>query len=90
MEQTLKPPYSRRQLRRFLAALDDELASSSSGEHTLIVGGGFVMSQQVHLRRTNDVDVISDGLTPTVAEAARSVAMRLGIAADWINACGCP
>lgn len=86
MEQTLKPPYSRRQLQRFLAELDSELARSPGGEHTLIVGGGFVMSQQVYMRRTNDVDVISGGLTPAVAQAARSVAMRLGIAADWINA----
>ena len=40
----------------------------------------------MYLRSTNDVDVICDSLTPAVVEAARSVAMRLGIAADWINA----
>lgn len=86
MEQTRKPPYSRRQLQRFLAALDAELARSSSEQHTLVVGGGYVMSHQVYMRRTNDVDVISDGLTAPVADAARAVAMQLGITATWINA----
>lgn len=86
MEQTRKPPYSRRQLQSFLAELDKELARISNEKHTLIVGGGYVMSHQVYLRRTNDVDVISDGLTPVVAQAARTVAMSLGIVANWINA----
>ena len=85
MELTHKPPYSRRQLRRFIKELDKELARSGDDHHTLIVGGGFVMSHQVYLRRTNDVDVISDGFTTPIAETARSVSMRLGIAADWIN-----
>ena len=86
MELTHKPPYSRRQLRGFLVELDRELARATSEEHTLIVIGGFVMAHCLYFRSTDDVDVIGDGLTPAVAQAARSVAMRLGIAADWINA----
>ena len=86
MELTHKPPYSRRQLKRFLVELDRELARATSEEHTLIVVGGFVMAHCLYFRSTDDVDVVGDGLTPAVAQAARSVAMRLGIAADWINA----
>jgi len=86
MELTHKPPYSRRQLKRFLVELDLELARATSEKHTLTVIGGFVMAHCLYFRSTDDVDVVGDGLTPAVAQAAQSVAMRLGIAADWINA----
>lgn len=86
MELTRKPPYTRRRLEKYLKELDRELTALEPREHVeLVVGGAFVLMHELRGRLSADVDVISEGLTPPVAAAARRVAFRMGIAADWIN-----
>ena len=85
MEQKRKPPYRRRELDKFLAALDEELSARGSGPVELSVGGGFVMARQMRFRLTNDIDIFGGEMHEDVRDAARAVAFRYGISADWIN-----
>lgn len=71
---------------QYFAEVDAELGRRyPSVSSTLVVVGGAAMTERVDGRSTNDVDVISEGMTNEIREAARTIAQRHNLRPDWIN-----
>ena len=70
-----------------LEALFDEVdAELGNGEPVKVVAcGGAVMAFKYDIRRTNDVDVISEPFPPELRRASEAVARRRGLAEGWMN-----
>ena len=70
-----------------LEALFDEVDSElGEGEPVRVVAcGGAVMVFKYDIRRTNDVDVISEPFPPELRQATKTVALRRGLAEGWMN-----
>lgn len=64
----------RDRLRYFIRKVDEELATLTSRYHDLMIGGGAAIALLWDERRiTNDIDVVSEGMTPQLQEAIRRV-----------------
>ncbi|MDE0604812.1 MAG: DUF6036 family nucleotidyltransferase [bacterium] len=70
-----------------LKALFDEVdAELGDGEPIRVVAcGGAVMIFKYNIRRTNDVDVISEPFPLELHQATEAVAQRRGLAERWMN-----
>lgn len=70
-----------------LEALFDEVdAELGDGEPVRVVAcGGAVMVFKYDIRRTNDVDVISEPFPLELRQATETVARRRGLAEGWMN-----
>ncbi len=70
-----------------LTALFDEVdAELGEGEPVSVVAcGGAVMVFKYDIRRTNDVDVISEPFPPELRRATEAVARSRGLAEGWMN-----
>lgn len=70
-----------------LEALFDEVDSElGEGEPVRVVAcGGAVMAFKYDIRRTNDVDVISEPFPTELRQATEVVARRRGLAEGWMN-----
>lgn len=64
-----------------LAELDAELDTPVS----ILIAGGAALAIRWDVRRTNDIDAVSDDLTPEVRRAVARVGERRGVGADWLN-----
>ncbi len=69
------------QLLALLSELDLELNNPVS----LLIAGGAALAMRWNLRYTNDVDVVSEGMTAEVRAAAARVGQRYGLREDWLN-----
>lgn len=67
-----------------LDKLDSELARRSVRADMFVVGGAAIALAYSAEKRTRDVDAVF-AEAGTVYEAARAVARRLGLPADWLN-----
>ena len=68
-------------LRQLFAEVDQELTADVS----VLIGGGAAMTLLWGTRGTNDVDVVSDDMTPELRAAVARVGAREGIGEDWLN-----
>ncbi|MDE0377288.1 MAG: DUF6036 family nucleotidyltransferase [bacterium] len=64
-----------------LAELDAELDTPVS----ILIAGGAALAIRWGVRRTSDIDAVSDDLTPEVRRAVARVGERRGVGADWLN-----
>ncbi len=65
----------RRELIRFIREVDEELATITSRHHDMVIGGGAAIALLWNERRlTNDIDVVSEGMTPELRKAIGRVA----------------
>ena len=64
-----------------LAELDTELETPVN----ILIAGGAALAIRWGVRRTNDVDAVSDDLTPEARGAVARVGERRGMSADWLN-----
>ncbi len=71
----------------YLDELDDLLGQQDLAEPVrLYIGGGAAMSTMYKQRFTNDVDVMSEGMTAEVRAAAEQVSQRHeGLGSRWLN-----
>ncbi|WP_419923750.1 DUF6036 family nucleotidyltransferase [Candidatus Poriferisocius sp.] len=77
------PLFDSAALRALLGEVDREL---DDGEPIRIVAcGGAVMLLKYDIRRTNDVDVISEPFPGELRSAAQTVGERHGLRDEWIN-----
>ena len=66
-------------LRGLFAELDDELRELGGSISLLVCGGAAIVLRSWGVeRRTNDVDVVSEGMTPELRAAAERVARQRG------------
>lgn len=64
--------------------LDAELGGQDEPIGLLCVGGAAI-SLRWGNRYTNDVDIVSDNITPNLRSAVEHVAKRNGLPSDWLN-----
>ena len=83
MSQPGAPLFDAEALRALLGEVDRELGY---GEPIQIVAcGGAVMLLKYDIRRTNDVDVISEPFPDELRRASQAVGERHGLRDEWIN-----
>ena len=77
----------RGQLQHFIRKVDKELATLTSRHHDLLIAGGAAIALLWDERRiTNDIDVVSEGMTPQLQEAIRRVeAASQQLDPGWFN-----
>ena len=77
----------RNQLKFFIHRVDQELATLTSRHHDLLIAGGAAIALLWDERRiTNDIDVVSEGMTPQLQEAIRRVeAVSHPLEPGWFN-----
>ena len=76
---------NRSRLINLFSEVDRELGEGDRPVDVLVVGGAAIALQWHDERLTNDVDVVSEGLSAAFREAVRRVGERHGLGADWIN-----
>ena len=66
--------------------LDAELHTLTDRRHDVMIAGGAAVALLWNQQRiTNDVDVVSEGMTPHLREAVRRVARDYDLEPDWFN-----
>lgn len=77
----------RDQLKYYIHKVDEELAALTTRHHDLLIAGGAALALLWDERRiTNDIDVVSEGMTPQLQEAIRRVeAASQQLGPGWIN-----
>lgn len=68
-----------------LKELDETLSSAGAKPVHLVTIGGASMLSRIPGRQTNDIDVISEGLSREARQAIEVVGLRHGLGAYWIN-----
>ena len=76
--------FTAKDLRRLFDQLDEELAAKRTKGELYLVGGGVMCLAYAARPSTKDVDGYFRPATEVRAAAAR-IAMRAGVAADWLN-----
>ena len=66
--------------------VDEELARITTREHDLMIAGGAAVALLWDDRRvTNDIDVVSEGMTPQLRQAITRVGRDNQLELDWFN-----
>ena len=66
--------------------VDAELYALTDRHHDVMIAGGAAIALLWDKRRiTNDVDVVSEGMTPQLRTAVSRVARDYGLESDWFN-----
>ncbi len=80
-------PFSAREMLQYFEELDELLIDAGvSAPLHLYVCGGAVIATKSDSRITNDVDVVSEGMTPELRRAAEALSRRhRGLRPDWLN-----
>ena len=77
--------FDAREMLEYLAEVDEELVSAGADPVHLIAVGGAAMVSRHASRITGDVDIVSEGMSDAVRRACEQVALRRGLAPDWMN-----
>ena len=77
--------FNAQEMLEYLAEVDEELVLAGAGPVHLVAVGGAAMTRRRASRMTGDIDIVSEGMSPAVRRACEQVALRRGLAPDWIN-----